>query len=65
MLLFLNVGIQKTGINPLASELNSWCNLQNPPFKLWDLTFFIQTPQIKREKKKKIQHGCIRMAIND
>jgi hypothetical protein len=37
-------------ITHLTPELNSWCNLQNPRFKLQDLIFFMQT--LKKNKKQ-------------
>jgi hypothetical protein len=43
-------------MNPLAQELNSLCNLQNPSFKL-DLIFYAHTDKKGKSKRKKIPAG--------
>jgi hypothetical protein len=47
----------KINLNPLVPDLKSWCNLQNPRFKLQALIFsceLLPHPQ---------KNGCARMAI--
>jgi hypothetical protein len=66
-LYWLSTEVRNSMVNPLVSELNFWCSLQTPRFKLRDLMFSCKClhthTHTHKQKKRKPKQGCTIMAI--